>query len=68
MTDTPNRGARVRTLAMLYAASLGRRSVVVPGARNFEAPTPAAFMINLPGVRLLHLFSRGMYLYRKDGD
>lgn len=56
----------VHSLRELHSLALGRRSVVVPSSRGFGKPRPAAFMINLPGMILLDLFQKGMYLYKKE--
>ena len=61
---------RVKTLAHLVQLSIEKRSVVsVP--QNFmltdRRPTPAAWVVNLPGERLFHLLSSGLFVYEPKG-
>lgn len=65
-------GKQIKTLEGLRRASLDRKSVIVPHAGHirfgppWNKPKPAAFMINLSGHILVHLFSIGMYIYKKE--
>lgn len=51
------------TLPELERAALSKQCVIVPSDRCWHRRCPAAFIINLPGLTLLHLFRRGMFIY-----
>lgn len=65
-------GKQIKTLEGLRRAALDRKSVIVPNAEHvrfsppWNKPKPAAFMINLSGHILVHLFGIGMYIYKKE--
>lgn len=65
-------GKQIKTLEGLRRAALDRKSVVVPRCAYgrfgmpWGKPKPAAFMINLSGHMLVHLFNTGMYIYKKE--
>lgn len=68
-------GRRISTLRGLRQASLQRRSVYVPAYRfgdkydlPWSKPKPAAFMMNLSGHILYHLFKAGLHLYEKPKE
>jgi hypothetical protein len=58
---------KISTLQQLYAASIDRRAVVVPGMQGWDKRMPAAFVIGMPGATILRMFKSGMYLYEKKG-
>ena len=62
-----NFGSRIHNLYGLRAAVKMRMSVICkkPHDRSWLRPRPAAFMINLSGAILIHLFDNGMYLFKK---
>ena len=55
----------IRTLDDLVDAELSNRAVVVAGWRNFKRPTPAAFIMNMPGWIIYRMIRGGMFLYEK---
>lgn len=57
---------RIRTLAGLRQAAIRKRAVTVPKSYWCRGPLPAAFVINLQGGVIDHLFRSGMYIYEKD--
>jgi hypothetical protein len=58
-----NLGKRINNLQELNALCHEKKSVIVPGYRPWEKPTPAAFMLQQHGDTLLNYFARGMYEY-----
>jgi len=54
-------GNQIKTLAELDLARTMRLSVIVPGTA-FKKPSPAAFVMNLQGHVLYHLFLKGMFV------
>jgi hypothetical protein len=58
-----NIGKRINNLQELNALCHDKKSVIVPGYRPWEKPKSAAFLMNISGTGLLHLFRRGMYEY-----
>jgi hypothetical protein len=54
---------QIRNLQDLHDAVKAHVAVVVPHWESFRKPKPAAFMIHLPGERLLWMFNSGMYVY-----
>lgn len=54
---------KIENLQDLYDARKFRRSITVPKRIAWRGPIPTAWMMNLSGEILLHLFNAGMYLY-----
>lgn len=54
---------RLTTLEQLHQAALNRRAVTVMRYGSAGVRIPAAFVINMMGTVLVHLFSSGIYLY-----
>ena len=57
---------RISTLKALEKHAKNKRSVFCPHTTVWKKPTPAAFVINLPGAILLKMFRGGMFVYNKD--
>jgi len=56
---------RINTFEELHAAIEAKKSVVVPSARCFAKPRPAAFTFNYSGGLLWNLLQAGMFIYEK---
>lgn len=54
---------RINTLEELYEAAQAKRAVVLPW--RGRRPSPAAWVINLPGSVLYRELKEGVYLYEK---
>ena len=54
---------RINTLEELYEAANAKRAVVLPW--RGRRPSPAAWVINLPGRLLYRELKEGIYLYEK---
>ena len=53
---------RIRSLDGLMQAVRRRRAVVVPSRSNIRMP--AAFVIGMPAMTVLHYIKEGLYIYR----
>lgn len=53
---------RIKTIKALEQAANQRRAVVIPGT-VWEKPKPASVILHLPGMVILRLLKRGIYLY-----
>jgi hypothetical protein len=63
------KGKKIKTLAALYRLAKGGKSVVFPrwhGKGCARQCMPAAFMINMQGLRLHHIFELGLWEYKKE--
>lgn len=58
-------GDQVKTLGELMDAARKRQAVIVPKARCFDVPRPAAFVINQTGSLLYRMFQDGIFIYHK---
>ena len=56
-------GKRIDNLEMLMLAATLHKSVVTSGALGESNPLPAAFVMNFQGVRLFHMFRKGLFIY-----
>lgn len=54
---------RVENLERLEHLALSRQSVYLPGSPCWGKPRPAAFVQNLQGRVLVHLFRKGLRVY-----
>lgn len=59
-------GKQIKTLNQLYKAAIEKKAVFCPTARGFDTHIPAAFIINLQGVKILRLLNLGMFVYKKE--
>ena len=64
--DLAKIGKQIMVLSDLMDAAHGRKSIICPTsmAKPFAGPTPAAFMINLPGSILHNLMQKGIFIYK----
>ncbi len=60
LADPPN---QITTLGELFAASLMKKSVVMPNSRCLKGPLPAAFVINMNGGNLYRMMTTGLFIY-----
>lgn len=58
---------RVKTLEQLHNLTVERKCVVSPAFRT-QKPRSAAWVLNLPGSKLVHLFQAGLYVYVKKAE
>ena len=54
---------KVKTLEDLWLLERKRKAVYCPKSFNFREYKPAAFIINLPGILILKLIAKGLYIY-----
>jgi len=55
---------QIKTLNGLMKAAKNKRAVIIPGLYSYgKKPSPAAWIINHPGDRILYYLNIGMFLY-----
>jgi len=54
-------GKKIETLQQLKVAAQNKRSVFCPGWKRI----PAAFVINMTGLKILQMIESGLYIYEK---
>ncbi len=57
---------QVTSLRRLQELAIAKKSVVCPDSYCDRFTRPAAFVINMQGMRILMLFNKGMYVYEKE--
>lgn len=57
-------GSKVTSVERLFELSMQRKAVVLPHANFTNKPTPAAFIICMPGRSIVNLIRAGMFVYK----
>ncbi len=55
---------RIRTIEQLYGLAMQKKCVCTKWWKRM----PAAWMINMSGTQLMHLFQQGVFEYKKNLD
>ena len=59
-------GQQIYSLEDLFGAMKEKKAIVTPALWLWRKPKPAAFIINLSGIIILDMITKGMFIYKKE--